>query len=63
MVFEFLGDIAKGVGSVVGAVTGSVLGLSVGVISAALGITESMVRDALHAGCETYEEIKDFHKL
>jgi len=63
MVFGFLGDVAKGIGNVIGTITGSVIGISVGVISTALGITETMVKEALDAGCSTYEEIKDFHKL
>lgn len=61
--FGILEDVAKGVGSVIGTVTGSVLGLSVSVISGALGITQSMAKEALDSGCKTYEEIKDFHKL
>ena len=61
--FGFIKDVVGSVASVAGAITGSVLGLSVGLISATLGITETMVREATNAGCKTYEEIKDFHKL
>ncbi len=43
--------------------TGSIIGLSVGVVATALGITESMVREAKNAGCKTYEEIRKYHNL
>lgn len=57
------GDILIGMGSIVGAVVGSVVGVSFGVIASALGITTSMVREAIEAGCETYDDIRDFHDL
>jgi hypothetical protein len=61
--FDFLDDLAKGVGSVVGAITGTITGLSSTVIATTLGITVSMVEQALKAGCTTYEEIRKFHSL
>ena len=58
--FGFLGDIVKDVGDTIGTVTGSIIGISVGAIAITLGMTESMVRKAKSAGCETYEEIVEF---
>ncbi len=61
--FGLLGDLAKGIGSIVGAVVGPIVGISFSVIAGTLGITISMVKEAVDAGCESYEEIRDFHKL
>ena len=61
--FGLLGDLAKGIGQVVGTVTGTVLGVPLLVISKTLGITIEMAEEAINAGCETYEEIKDFFDL
>ena len=61
--FDLFEDIAKGVGSVVGVITGSVIGIATPVIATALGITIAMVEEALRAGCNTYEDIRDFHNL
>ena len=61
--FGFIGDIAKGVGSIVGAVVGPVVGISVAVIASTLGITIAMVNEAVKAGCESYEDIRDYHDL
>lgn len=67
MFFEMLNDVAKGVGTVigttVGVVAGPIIGISSAVIATTLGISITMVDEALKAGCKTYEEIKDFHKL
>lgn len=60
--FDFLGDIAKGVGEVVGTVTGLVVGIPLNVVAETLGLTKVMVKEALDAGCRTYEEIRNFHK-
>ena len=60
--FDLLGDLAKGVGKIVGAATGIVVGLPLTLIAETLGITVKMVKEAMDAGCETYEEIKNFHK-
>lgn len=60
--FDFLGDIARGVGSVVGAVTGVVVGIP-NIVASTLGITVDMVQEALDAGCETYEDIKEHFNL
>ena len=57
------GDIIKGVGSVIGVIVGTVIGVPVSIVAETLGITASMVKAAKEAGCETYEEIRDFHKL
>jgi len=61
--FGLLGDIIKGVGTVIGVAVGSVVGISSIVIATTLGITLAMVEEALEAGCSTYEEIKEFHNL
>ena len=61
--FGFISDIAKGVGMVVGSVVGPIVGLSLDVVAATLGITVAMAKEAVDAGCKTYEEIKDFHNL
>jgi len=61
--FDFLGDLAKGVGKIVGTATGLVIGLPLSVVAEALGITAAMVKEAMDAGCETYEEIRRYHKL
>ena len=58
-----LDDLARVTGSIIGTVVGSVAGVASSVIAATLGITASMVDEAIKAGCSTYEEIKDFHKL
>ena len=60
---DFLGDMAKGLGNIIGTAVGSVVGLSSVVISTTLGITVEMVDEAIAAGCETYEEIREFHDL
>ncbi len=59
MLFEILNEAAK----VVGAVTGTILGVSAAIIAEALGITESMVREAKRQGCETYQDIRDFYNM
>lgn len=51
------------IGNIIGTVTGGILGISSAIISTALGITEEMVDEAKEAGCETYEEIKEYFKL
>ena len=61
--FDLLGDLAKGVGNVIGVAVGSVIGISSVVIGTTLGITADMVDEAKEAGCETYEEIRDFFDL
>jgi len=64
--FDFLGDLARGAGKIVGVAVGSVVGVSSVIIANTLGITVEMVeeaREAREAGCETYEEIKEFFDL
>ena len=61
--FDLLGDLAKGAGNIIGTAVGSVVGVSSAVISVALGITTDMVDEAKDAGCETYDEIRDFFDL
>jgi len=61
--FDFLDDMAKGVGRVIGVAVGSVVGLSSIIIATTLGITVDMVDEARAAGCETYEEIRDFFDI
>ena len=58
--FDFLDDMAKGIGKVVGTATGLVFGVPIKIIAETLGFTVSMVKEAMDAGCETYEEIRDF---
>lgn len=60
--FGLLGDLAKGVGNIVGTITGTIIGVSTAVIAETLGITISMVEKAKEAGCESYEEIRNFYK-
>ena len=43
--------------------TGSIVGLSLGTVAKALNISETMVKTAKDAGCETVEEIKEFWNL
>ena len=62
-IFGIIKDIAVGAAGIVGAVTGPIIGLSVDVIAGTLNISVSMVQEALDAGCKSYEEIKNFHKL
>lgn len=57
------GDLFGFAGKIIGTVTGTVIGLSYTMIAEALGITTIMVKEALDAGCTTYEEIRKFHKL
>jgi hypothetical protein len=59
--FDLLGEMAKGIGKVVGTVTGLVVGVPLAVIAETLGLTTKMVKEAMDAGWETYEEIKNFH--
>lgn len=61
--FDFLGDMAKGVGKIIGTVTGTILGVPILVVANTLNITVDMVKEAKDAGCETYEEIREFFKL
>lgn len=61
--FGLLGDIAKGIGSIAGTITGTILGISSEIIATTLGITIKMVEEAKKAGCESYEEVKNFHNL
>ena len=61
--FDFLDDMARGVGKVIGITVGSIVGVSSVVIGTALGITTDMVDEAKEAGCETYEEIREFFDL
>ena len=61
--FGMLDDLAKGVGKIIGTATGLVIGVPLLVIAETLGITTTMVKEAKDAGCETYEEIKEFFNL
>ena len=51
------------IGKIVGTVTGGILGIASATVATALGITEDMVEEAKEAGCETYEEVKEFFKM
>lgn len=57
------GDLFREVGKIVGTITGPIIGLSYDIIATTLGITVAMVAEAVKAGCESYEDIKEFHKL
>lgn len=61
--FGFLGDIAKGIGSIVGTAVGSIVGIPLNIIALTLNITKEMAQEAIDAGCKTYEEIKEFFDL
>lgn len=61
--FGLFDDLAGGIGKIIGVATGTVLGISSSVISTTLGITQTMVEEALEAGCETYDDIREFHGL
>jgi hypothetical protein len=60
--FGFLNEIGKAVGAVVGVATGPIIGLSVDLIANTLGMSVSMVKEAIDSGCKTYDEIRDFHR-
>lgn len=57
--FDFIRDIASGIGSVVG----TIVGIPVAIVAQTLGITVEMVNEATKAGCESYEEIRSYWKL
>lgn len=40
--------------------TGTVLGIATAPIAIALNVSESLVKDAIEAGCKTQEEIKEW---
>lgn len=64
--FGLLSDVVKGIGEVVGAtlgVAGSILQLPIDVISETLDITKEMVIEAKEAGCETYQDIRNFFDI
>jgi len=61
--FDLLGDMAEGFGKIIGTAVGSIVGLSSVAIGTALGITSAMVDEARDAGCETYEEIREFFDM
>lgn len=58
-----IGDLFKGIGWAIGTIAGPIIGISYDIIATTLGITVSMVAEAIKAGCESYEDIKDYHKL
>jgi hypothetical protein len=58
--FDFLDDLAKGVGNIIGTAVGSIAGISSVIIGTTLGITVDMVDEAINNGCTTYEEIKNY---
>jgi hypothetical protein len=53
----------NGIVTIAGSIVGSVIGLSATIIAATLNITVDMAQDAVDAGCTTYAEIRNFHKL
>ncbi|MFT6125786.1 MAG: hypothetical protein ACJAVA_000227 [Flavobacteriaceae bacterium] len=58
-----LGDLFKAVGQIIGTVAGPIIGISYDIIATTLGISVAMVAEAVKAGCESYEDIKDYHKI
>ena len=56
MVFGIIRDIAGGVGEIVG----SVVAIPTAIVAETLSIPVEMVKKAKEAGCETYQEIRDF---
>ena len=58
-----LGDLFRGVGQIIGTITGPIIGISYDIIANTLGITVAMVAEAIKAGCESYEDIKNYHNL
>ena len=54
--FGLLDDLA----SLTGKIVGTTLGIAVAPLAIALGVTESAIREAMSAGCETVEDIKEF---
>lgn len=63
MIFDLIKETAKLAGTIVGTVTGPIIGLTVKIIAETLNITEAMVQEAKRAGCESYEDIKEFFEL
>ena len=57
-----LGDLFRPLGEVVGVVFGTVVGLSAAVVAEGLDITTAMAQEAMDAGCETYDEVREFFK-
>ena len=57
MVFGILRDIA----GIAGEVVGSVLAIPAAIVAETLSIPLAAVRAAKEAGCETYEEIRDYY--
>ena len=58
-----LDDLTGGLGKLVGTVVGTVVGVPLAIVAKTLGITVDMAKEAKDAGCETYEEIKEFFDL
>lgn len=58
-----LGDLFRGVGQIIGTIAGPIIGISYDIIATTLGITVSMVAEAVKAGCESYEDIKNYHNI
>lgn len=51
------------IGSLFGRVVGTAAGLALAPLAIVLDVTEEMVKEAIDAGCETVEEIKEFCDL
>lgn len=58
MVFGIFDDIIDTVGKI----AGTLLGTSVAVIAETLSIPIRFVKEAMDAGCETYDEVRDWCK-
>ena len=61
--FDFIDDMAKGLGSIIGTAVGSIAGISSVIIGTTLGITVDMVDEAIANGCTTYDEIRNYFDL
>lgn len=58
--FGLFGDMARDIAGAVGTVTGTILAVPVAVVAETMGITVEMVKEAKEAGCETYEQIREY---
>ena len=52
--------ILRDIGKLAGAIVGTVVGIPAAVVAETLSIPAAAVKEAMEAGCETYEEIRDY---
>ena len=58
--FGVLKDMAKLGGEMIGTTAGLVLGVPLAVIAKTLGVSLTLVEEAVKAGCKTQKEINDY---